>query len=354
VEKIKRGPKTMSDSIFEDNGTFGTRKIGPDQYEMHIPIPTEDGLVGRECPNSECSPGYFKVKLGTGITEGQVLAYCPYCRQEGEPSDFTTQAQIDYALGVLKNEVVKGIDKSIQKALGLGSSHKKTYGSGMFKMEMSYKPSMPDYVPRPLEEELRRDIICPNCGLEHAVFGLATWCPDCGKDIFICHVDTEFEVIQKVLSVIDKRREELGARVAGRDIENGLEDTVSVFEAVLKIITKKRLADVGISPDEIIKRLEKIRNSYQNINSAGKTFCTQTGLELFDGVSKDEVETLKTIFEKRHPITHNLGVVDKKYLERVRTGETEGREIRVTAQEVERAIQISRRIISSTYELNNQ
>ena len=344
----------MSSSILNEGGDFETRKVGPDQYEMHISIPTEEGLVGRECPNSECSPGYFKVKLGTGITEGQIHAYCPYCRQEGEPSDFTTQAQIDYALGVLKNEVVKGIDKSIQKAFGLGSSHKKTYGSGMFKMEMSYKPGRPDFVPRPLEEELRRDIICPNCGLEHAVFGLATWCPDCGKDIFICHVDTEFEVIQKVLSVIDKRREELGARVAGRDIENGLEDTVSVFEAVLKIITKKLLADMGIAPDIIISRLEKIRNSYQNINSAAKTFLTQTGFELFDSVSQEEVETLKSIFEKRHPITHNVGIVDKKYLERVRTGETEGREIRVTAQEVELAIQISRKIISSAYVLNNQ
>ena len=341
----------MSNSFLDDGGDFQTRKVGPDQYEMHIPIPTNDGLVGRECPNAECSPGYFKVKLGTGLTEGQVLAYCPYCRQEGEPNDFTTQAQIDYALSVLKNEVVKGIDKSFQKALGLGSSHKKTYGSGMFKMEMTYKPGTPAYVPRPLEEELRRDIICPNCGLEHAVFGLATWCPDCGKDIFICHVDTEFEVIQKVLRVLDKRREELGARVAGRDIENGLEDVVSVFEAVLKIITKKHLANNGMSHDEISKRLEKIRNSYQNINSAGETFHAQTGLDLFHSTSQDEVETLRTIFEKRHPLTHNLGVVDKKYLERVRTGVTEGREIRVTAQEVEIAIGISRKIISSIYDL---
>lgn len=123
---------------------------------------------------------------------------------------------------------------------------------------------------------------------------------------------------------------------------------------MLKIITKKHLANIGISPNEIIKRFEKIRNSYQNITSAGETFRTQTGLELFHNVSQDEVETLNRIFEKRHPLTHNLGVVDKKYLERVRTGEVEGREIRVTAQEVERAIQISKKIISSTYEINNQ
>lgn len=302
----------MSNSFLDDGGDFQTRKVGPDQYEMHIPIPTNDGLVGRECPNAECSPGYFKVKLGIGITEEQAHAYCPYCRQEGEPSNFTTQAQIDYALGVLKNEVVKGIYKSIQKALGLGSSYKKTYGSGMFTMEMSYKPRMPDYVPRLLEEELRRDIICPNCGLEHAFLGLATQCPDCGIDIFICHVETEFGAIQKVLSVVDKRREELGARVAGRDIENGLEDVVSVFEAVLKMITKKHLAKNGMSHDEISKRLEKIRNSYQNINLAWETFHAQTGLDLFHNASQDEVETLRTIFEKRHPLTQNLRIVDKK------------------------------------------
>lgn len=45
----------MSSSIFEEGGDFGTRKIGPDQYKMHIPIPTENGLVGRERPNLKCS-----------------------------------------------------------------------------------------------------------------------------------------------------------------------------------------------------------------------------------------------------------------------------------------------------------
>jgi hypothetical protein len=36
-------------------------------------------------------------------------------------------------------------------------------------------------------------------------------------------------------------QEKLGPRIAGRDIENALEDTVSVFEAVMKIITRKYL-----------------------------------------------------------------------------------------------------------------
>lgn len=91
-------------------------------------------------------------------------------------------------------------------------------------MEMSYKQGSSPHVHRPFEEELRRDLICPPCALVHAVFGLATWCPDCGQDIFMVHVGKEFEVIRAMLGDVDRRRRELGPRVAARDIENALEE----------------------------------------------------------------------------------------------------------------------------------
>jgi len=91
-------------------------------------------------------------------------------------------------------------------------------------VEMSYKQGSPPHVHRPFEEELRRDLICPPCTLVHAVFGLATWCPDCGQDIFMVHVGKEFEVIRAMLGDVDRRRRELGPRVAARDIENALEE----------------------------------------------------------------------------------------------------------------------------------
>ena len=43
-------------------------------------------------------------------------------------------------------------------------------------------------------------------------------------------------------------------------------------------------------------------------------------------------------FEKRHPVTHNLGVVDKKYLERTQQNEREGREVHISADEVGRVL----------------
>jgi ribosomal protein S27E len=52
-------------------------------------------------------------------------------------------------------------------------------------MEMSYKPGHLPQIRPTIEEELRRDVTCPKCGLEHAVFGLASWCPDCGAIFFL-------------------------------------------------------------------------------------------------------------------------------------------------------------------------
>jgi len=42
---------------------------------------------------------------------------------------------------------------------------------------------------------------------------------------------------------------------------------------------------------------------------------------------------LSYIFDKRYPIAHNLGVVDKKYIGRGRSSESEGIEIRVEKAE---------------------
>lgn len=47
---------------------------------------------------------------------------------------------------------------------------------------------------------------------------------------------------------------------------------------------------------------------------------------------------LDAAFEKRHPITHNLGVVDRKYLERAQAAERHGREVRIVATEIEQML----------------
>ncbi len=333
----------MSVKIFKEGGPHNIKKVGPDQYEMSINIPpNEDGRVARRCPDDSCSPGYFKVKPGTGITEKVEETFCPYCRFSDEPSNFISVEQVRYSKDQVAREAFKDISKAIENGLGLGPSRKKRYGDKHSSMELSFKPGRLPYVRPPSEEVLKRDVICPHCGLDHSVYGLATWCSDCGRDIFMTHVETEFNVIRAMLKDSNRRKKELGARVSQKDIENALEDTVSVFEAALRILVRRKLTEQGTSKEEIENIFKtKIRNSFQNVSFAPKITEEVVGRRIFEGTNTKEVELLNEIFLKRHPITHNLGIVDRKYLEKVRSGGLEGRDVRVTKEEVEQAIKIA-------------
>lgn len=341
----------MTDDLFREGGPHRIRRTGDHEYEMSVSLPPdENGMIGRECSSPECSPAYFKVKPGTGTTGEQAVAYCPYCRTAAEPSRFHTAAQHDFARRTLENEAVEGVQRMFRDALGLGPTGRKKLSGGMISIEMSLENTPRRHVSRPLEEELQRDVRCPSCGLEHAVFGMAFWCPDCGVDLFLEHVHQELAVTLKILDAIDTRRETLGARVAARDVENALEDAVSLFETVLKIVTRRVLMARGLTSletDEIFRR--QVRTTYQSVASAAQTFETQTGVALFAATDVDRRARLEQVFEKRHPITHNLGVVDRGYLRRAQSGELEGREIRVTAGEVREAVAIAEATLRSAY-----
>lgn len=336
----------MNDLI-RSNGPVKVKEAHGEHYALEISLPTErDGRLSRACVDDECSPGAFKVKPGTGITEGHVRAFCPYCRREGAPPDFATREQIRYAQDLVVCEAEEGVQRMLKSALGLDSSGRRNFGGGLFSMEMTVRSPPRRVVRRPAEDQIRRDVTCPHCGLEHTVFGLARWCPDCGKEIFLTHVEAEFNVIRKMIADVDRREDALGVRVALRDLENGLEDVVSIFEAVMRQITRQRLQENSMAAEEIERKMRLIGNAYQSINRAADNFRQTFGVDLLTACTGEERAHLQSVFEKRHPIAHNLGVVDRKYLGRVQVADREGREVLVTANELLHAIDIALKIFA--------
>jgi hypothetical protein len=314
-------------------------------------LPDARGHIGRKCPSDSCSPGYFKVKTGTGIIDGHTTAFCPYCRWSGEPSLFLTASQVQYAKDLMMREVAQGVSRMFEQAFGLGPSRRKRIGGGLISVELSYKPGTLPHVSRPIEEELRRDVVCPHCTLEHAVFGLAVWCADCGADIFMTHVTTECDSLSAGLNDVDRRRQLLGARVAARDIENALEDIVSVFEATLGFVMRRSLQGRGESPEAVNELFDKtVRNAFQSVERASALYRNHLDIDILGNLSDDDQAFLRVTFEKRHPITHNLGLVDRKYLRKVQSGELQGRDVRVTTDNVSRAIELTKRVLAHVYE----
>ncbi len=332
----------MSDSIFREGGPYKIRQTEPDKHEFTIPLsPDEDGLMARACPDDQCSPGYFKVRAGTGITGGQVEAFCPYCRRGASPGDFATPEQIRFAKEVMIREAHEGIERLLINSLQLDGSGRRKLGGGLLSIEMQLKPGSKPTPRRPIEESIRRDVVCPHCGLDQSVFGLATWCADCGQDIFLSHVRAEFAVLERMIVDVPRRREILGPRVAARDIENALEDVVSLFEAVLRTLAKRALHGRGMAVEETEKRFKKLGSGLQNVDVANRFFFEEFGIQGFGGAAVTDIEVLREVFAKRHPITHNLGVVDRKYLERARSFEQEAKEITVSEEEITTSIRLS-------------
>jgi len=331
----------VKNSLFREGGPYNIRKTGPEEHSLSIPIPADEcGRVARTCPSGTCSPGYFRVKPGTGLLEGVEVAYCPYCRHVANPEEFTTEEQIRYAQDIAMREVEKGVDQLVKDTFGLNSSGKKKHDAGFASLEWRYKPAPRRLVRWPVEEELRRVVVCPHCGLDHAVFGMAIWCPNCGKDIFMAHVGAELAVVLTILADVERRRNELGPRVAAKDLENCLEDTVSIFEAAAKATVAWCLRSNGKQDEDIQEFLRRtVKTSFQSIDRTTTLLLEHFQLDLSQHMDEEVVQRLRNAFEKRHPITHNLGVIDRKYVERALTEDLEGREVRVTEEEIRQAVE---------------
>ncbi len=143
---------------------------------MTISVPRDEaGRMARECPDSDCSPGYFKVKPGTGITENHTAAFCPYCRHSAEPNDFSTREQVRYAKDLVMREAHKGIQAVFKDALGLGANGKRSFGGGLISMEMSYKPGALPHVRRPFEDLIRNEAQPSTATVRKAPAGPSVW-----------------------------------------------------------------------------------------------------------------------------------------------------------------------------------
>lgn len=100
-------------------------------------------------------------------------------------------------------------------------------------------------------------------------------------------------------------------------------------------MARRRLLVDGHALEDVNTTIaKKVRNRFQSYEGAAEMLNQLFGFDMTNVLDPAGAERLKHTLEKRHPITHNLGIVDRKYLEKVRTGEAEGRDVNLDEQEV--------------------
>ncbi|MCD4673242.1 MAG: hypothetical protein K8R77_11315 [Anaerolineaceae bacterium] len=267
--------------------------------EMQIPIPhDENGMVGRECPNSECL-GFFKIKLGTGILEeGYNQCFCPYCGYKSTQEHFLTQEQLNYAKSIAIRETQNALEKEFRKwDRQLRSGTRNSF----IKLSVEYKKNHQP-IAYYAEPELETHLTCENCGLVYAVYGKFAYCPNCGADNTLQILKANLELVRKMIAQIKSQEDPEFREYL---IHTALGNVVSAFDSFGKNTVTL-----------FTKHTEKseIRISFQNIIKAGEKIQKEFGLDIYDGLGDEKWQQIVVNFQKRHLISHNDAIVDEVYL----------------------------------------
>lgn len=293
--------------------------------EFKIILPTDEGgMLGRECPNQDCS-GYFKIKLGTGIQEEEFQQTCPYCGTKADAQDFSTHEQVEYAKSLVMREIQKAIGADLQK---WGKNLERSTRGGFIQFKTEYKATpMPIYYYE--EKKLETTLTCEKCGLAYSVFGKFAYCPDCGVDNTLQIFNKNLELVHKLLN---QAKAEENTEFQEFLVHNALEDIVSTFDSFgrnsVQLFTKNTSKT-------------NLSISFQNISKAQDRIHDEFGFDILNSLEIQDWKKVAQNFQKRHLITHNDGIVDNTYLQITNDSKAVlGKKIMITSDDVEEMLSL--------------
>ena len=278
-------------------------------------------FTGRECPQADCE-GYFKIEFGTGLKGDELPCHCPYCGHSAGHDQFWTKEQIEYSKSVAMRKITGAIHKDLKK---LEFDHKAEGAFGI-GFSMKVKPGRLPPIRHYREKQLETEIICSNCTLRYAVYGVFAFCPDCGQHNSIQILNKNLEMVGKMLEMATREEKVLADKL----IENALEDCVSAFDGFGREVCR-----IHANRARIPAKVEKM--NFQNLEGARKGFLDLFGIDLSATVAPEEWLAAIMAFQKRHLIAHKLSIVDQDYLTKTSdTSAVVGRKIGIDASEVNR------------------
>lgn len=271
------------------------------KHTIKISIPKDkNGFIGREC--LKCKR-YFKLKPGTGLPTQ--YCHCPYCEYEGDQNTFWTEDQLGYAQSIGKKiayekfiePMLKGLTNSFK---GLESSTR----GGLFQIRVDARINKPFFPIKYYNEvELETHLMCDNCKLEFAIYGVFSRCPDCSQLNAFSVFYKSIEVCKKQINLFGQFKNEDDIILA--NLKFVLGNAISSFDGLGKELRKKIN---GKFPD-------KPKNLFQNIDELSKVLDQELSLDIKSELS--DYAFLRLMFQVRHIFEHNMGVIDTDFVKKV-------------------------------------
>ena len=265
------------------------------------------GYLDRECPNPNCQYT-FKIKLDdwkTKVSDDEV--HCPMCGYMTTSDKWWTQEQLaaqkkiarDWALNYVQGMLANSLKKVARSSHGA----------------ITYKPGRRTPFRNPpikQREEWENEITCEKCGTQYSVIGAAYFCPCCGHNSVERTFEDSLERIGKMLDSIPVMRQALES-TSDRDdaesicrafVERSLGEIVSAFQKF------------ACSKYENLSGSAAKVNDFQMVDKGSAMFKALCGRDYSAWLSQDELADMALLFQRRHILEHNAGIVDQKYLDK--------------------------------------
>lgn len=281
---------------------------------MEIPITIhsdEKGYFDRECPNENCLYT-FKINMQDWkekVSDDEV--HCPMCGHIDTADKWWTQEQLESMQEIAASYAMSMITKELDKAFG--KLARSTRNNKFLKI--TYKPSRKiTFQNNPIgqSEEWETDITCEKCGTRYSVIGSAYFCPCCGHNSAASAFNESTDSIEKMLKSLPEMKQLL-TESYGRDkaetmcrglLESSLGDIVSAFQKF-----------ASCHYDKLTGEISRV-NDFQIIEKGSQLFKDAAGKGYEEWLSDQELHDMNMLFQRRHLIEHNNGMVDQKYVDK--------------------------------------
>lgn len=269
----------------------------------------EKGYLDRECPNEEC---LYTFKVLMKDWEEKVLddeAHCPLCGRVDIKDNWWTEDQkykmkeiaTSWAMSYIQDELNKSF-KKLER-----STRRNKY------FRITYKPGLKvTFINNPIgqRENWETEICCEKCGAHYSVIGAAYFCPCCGFNSAVNSFNDSLDSIQRMieslrdmkLMLTDKYNADSAETMCRSMLESSIGDMVSSFQKF-----------ASCKYDELSGKTSRV-NDFQIVDKGSRLFEEETGEGYSDWLSAGELAFLRLMFQRRHLLEHNNGIVDQQYL----------------------------------------
>jgi len=197
-------------------------------------------------------------------------------------------------------------------------------------MKVGGVPKRTHTIPNRAAEKMQLEIKCEKCNSRFAVIGSAFFCPSCGyNSVTRTYTDSlrkikakkdNIEIVRRALTESSSKDE---AEITCRSmLETCISDGVTAFQKYCEGL----YADFG----------KPAPNAFQRLNQGSDLWKAAIQKGYDNWVTDVELNQLNILFQKRHILLHNEGIVDLQYIKK--SGDSsykEGQRIVVSSNDID-------------------